>query len=302
MCVASEAEEGFFERGGGGLAFEGCGRVECDEATVLEDGDAIGEEFDFGEGVGSEKQRGFAGPHDLRFQEMAEGRGGDGVEAAGWLVEKKDARGVNEGASEGEALNRAGRKSADLAIERFGEFELCGELRDAIARGGSGEMIEATEEEEIFACGEARIKALVGAGVVTERAADGTGRRDRVMSRDGGMAGGGKKKRGEDAEESGFAGAVCAEERDGFAVAEFERDILKSGQSGLLKGLEKGAPASAGGRKEFGEGLKGDRGIGHREVIARPTERNNLADCGLKGVGHVEGKLQGDQRQGKALE
>jgi len=53
--VASEAEEGFFERGRGGLALECRGRVEHDEAAVLEDGDAIGEEFDFGERVGSEK-------------------------------------------------------------------------------------------------------------------------------------------------------------------------------------------------------------------------------------------------------
>jgi len=190
---------------------------------------------------------------------------------------------VKEGASEGETLNGAGRKSAGLAIERFGEFELCGELRDAIARYGSGEMIEAAEEEEIFAGGEASVKALVGTGMVTERAADGMGRRDGVMASDGGMAGGGKKKRGEDAEKSGFAGAICAEERDGFAVTEFERDLLKSGESGLFKWLEKRAPAGAGGRKEFGEGLKRDRGIGHREVIARPEERNNLADCVLKG-------------------
>jgi len=223
---------------------------------------------------------------------MAEGRGGDSVEAAGWLVEKKDARGVKEGASEGEALNSAGRKSADLAIKRFGEFELRGELRDAIARSGSGEMIEAAEEEEVFAGGEASIKALIGTGVVAERAANGTGRRDRIMASDGGVAGGGKKKRGEDAEESGFAGTVCAEERDGFAVTEFERDILKSGESRLFKGLEKGAPAGAGGRKEFGEGLKRDRGIGHREVIARPKERNNLADCGLKGVGMWQGSCR----------
>jgi len=280
--VASEAEEGVFKCGRMGLMLEGSGRVERDEATVLEDRYAIGEELDFGEGVGSEKQRGLAGLHDVRFQEMAEGGGGDRVEAAGRFVEKKNARGMKEGASEGEALNGAGRKSADLAIERCGEFELRGELRYAIARDGSGEMIEAAEEEEVFAGGEARVKALVGTGVVTEGATDGTGRRDGVMSRDGGMAGGGKKKRGEDAEKSGFAGAVCAEERDGFAVAEFERDILKSGKSGLSKWLEKGAPAGAGGWKEFGEGLKRDRGIGHREVIARPKERNNLADCVLK--------------------
>ena len=275
VCVAGEAEEGFFESGGGGLALERSGSVERDEATVMEDGDAIGEELDFGEGVGSEEQRACAGLQDLRFQEMAEGRGGDRVEAASWLVEKKNARGVQEGASEGEALNGAGRKSADLAIERLGEFELRGESRDAIARSGSGEMIEAAEEEEILAGGEARVKALVGTGMVTERAADGAGGRDGVMACDGGMAGGGKKKRGEDTKESGFAGAVCAEEREGFAVTEFERDILKSGESGLFKWLEKGAPAGAGGRKEFGEGLKRDRGIGHREVIARPEERNN---------------------------
>jgi len=65
VCVASEAEEGFFERARGGLALEGSGRVERNEAALLEDGDAIGEEFDFGEGVGSEKQGGFAGLHDL---------------------------------------------------------------------------------------------------------------------------------------------------------------------------------------------------------------------------------------------
>ena len=44
---------------------EGSGRVERDEATVLEDRYAIGEELDFGEGVGSEKQGRFAGLHDV---------------------------------------------------------------------------------------------------------------------------------------------------------------------------------------------------------------------------------------------
>jgi len=113
------------------------------------------------------------------------------------------------------------------------------------------------------------------------------------MSRDGGVAGGGKKKRSEDAEESGFAGAVLRRAaRWIYTVTEFERDILESGESRLFKWLEKGAPAGAGGRKEFGEGLKRNRGIGHREVIARPKERNNLADCGLKGVGMWQGSCR----------
>ena len=60
---------------------------------------------------------------------------------------------------------------------------------------------------------------------------------------------------------------------------------MKSGKSRLSKWLEKGAPAGAGGWKEFVEGLERNRGIGHREVIARPEERNNLADCVLKVIG-----------------
>jgi len=63
--VASKAEECFFECGRVGLKLEGRGSVERDEATVLEDGDAIGEQFNFGKGVGSEKQRRLAGLHDL---------------------------------------------------------------------------------------------------------------------------------------------------------------------------------------------------------------------------------------------
>ena len=83
-------------------------------------------------------------------------------------------------------------------------------------------MIEAAEEKEIFAGGEARVKALVGAGVVAEGTANGAWRSHGVMAGDGGGAGGGEQKRRENAEKGGFAGAVCAEKGDGFASAKFE--------------------------------------------------------------------------------
>jgi hypothetical protein len=219
--------------------------------------------------------------HDLGLEKTAEGRGGDSVETASGFVEEKNARRVEECAGEAEALDGTGRKSAHLAIEGFGEFELRGELGDAIARGGCGETIEAAEEEKIFSCGEARVEALVGTGVVAQRAADGAGRRDSIMTGDGGVTGSGEKERGENAEERGLAGAIRAEEGDGFGVAECEGDILEGGKRGAFERLEKGAPAGARGREEFGEGLERDGAIGHREVIARPEKRNNLGDCVL---------------------
>ena len=147
-------------------------------------------------------------------------------------------------------------------------------------------MIEASEKKKIFAGGEASVKALVGASVVAERAADSAGSRDGVVTGNGGVAGSWKKERGENAEECGFAGAVCAEEGDGLAIAEFEGDVLERGESGAFEGLKEGAPAGARRREEFRKGMEGDGAIRHREVIARPGKRNNLGDCVLVGRGH----------------
>jgi len=134
VCVASEAEEGFFERARGGLALEGSGvssamRRPCwRTATRLARSSISAREWE------AKSREVLPGCMTCDFRKWRKDAAGDSVEAAVGLVEKKDARGVKEGASEGEALNSAGRKSADLAIERFGEFELRGELRDAIAR------------------------------------------------------------------------------------------------------------------------------------------------------------------------
>lgn len=222
MRVAGEAEEGFFESGCGSLTLEGGRSVERDEFALSEDGDAVGEELDFGKRVRCKEQRSCAGLQDMRFQKLAKRRGGDGVQASGWFVKQENGGRVKQSASEAEALNGTGRKSAHLAIEGFGEFELRGEVRDATAGCGRGEMIEAAKEKEVFAGGKAGVKALVGARVVAEGTANGARRSGGVMAGDGGVPRSGEKKRRENAEKGGLAGAVCAEQGKGLADFKFE--------------------------------------------------------------------------------
>jgi hypothetical protein len=83
---------------------------------------------------------------EFRFKKMSKGEGSDGVEAARWLIEEQGSRRMKKSASETEALDSAGGKRADLAVEEFGEFELVGKLGDAITGGCEGKVIEPAEE------------------------------------------------------------------------------------------------------------------------------------------------------------
>jgi len=139
--AAGQAEKGFLERGRRGAKFESGECVAGEETALVEDGDAIGEQFDFGESVRGEEERSIAAAEDLRFKESAKIHGGDGVETARGLIEEKDARVVEQCAGQAEALDGAGRKSARLAVENIGQLELFGELGDAEIRGGAGKMI-----------------------------------------------------------------------------------------------------------------------------------------------------------------
>jgi hypothetical protein len=190
-AVAGEGEEDVFESGSAGAMFERGESVAGEEAAGIEDGDARGELLDFRERVGRKKERGGAGTEDFGFKETAKLGGGDGVEAAGGLVKKQDTGLVEESASETESLDGAGGKSADLAIESFGEMKSIGELGDAFGGVGRGKPIETAEEEKIFAAGETRIETMVGAGVIAEETADGAGIFHGVVAGEIGMAAGG---------------------------------------------------------------------------------------------------------------
>ena len=134
----------------------------------------------------------------MGLQEAAELHGGDGVKAAGGLVEQEHARLVKQGAKEAEALNHAGGERAHLAIESFEEVKLFRELVDAEASSAGREMIEAAKEEQVFASGQAGIEAVVGSGMVAEHAADGARFAAGVVAGNVCGAAGGEKKSGDD--------------------------------------------------------------------------------------------------------
>jgi len=168
---------------------------------VINDGDAVGEALDFWKCVRGEENRSASGLEDLRLEEVAELGCGNDVDAASGFVQKENARAMEEGASQAEALYGAGRKRADLTIEEFAEDKLVGECADALPSRGTGKAIQLAEEKEILASGEARIEAMIGAGVIAELAADVSRLPDSVVASHVSAAGGRKEQGGDNAQE-----------------------------------------------------------------------------------------------------
>ena len=93
---------------------------------MIEDGNAISEALYFLQGVRGEENGGGAGLKDLRFEKVAKLGGSNDVDAAGGFVQEEHARAMEQGASQADALDRAGRERADLAIQKFADSELRG--------------------------------------------------------------------------------------------------------------------------------------------------------------------------------
>lgn len=117
--------------------FESGERIARQETAFIDDGDTVGKQFDFRQGVRSKKKRGIAPPENMRFEETAKIQGGDGVQAAGRLIEEKHTRLVKQGASKTEALDGASGECAHLAVEHIAKLELLGESCDAEIRSGA---------------------------------------------------------------------------------------------------------------------------------------------------------------------
>ena len=113
-------------------------------------------------------------------------------------------------------------------------------------------MIELSEHHQIFAAGQPSVEADVAAGVIAELASNGyvaagviaelasNGARieDGIVPGDLRPAAGGEKQRGENAEERGFARAVCAQQRQRFARTDVEGNPGESNDAGLFEWLE----------------------------------------------------------------
>lgn len=221
--------------------------------------DAVGEELYFRQSVGGEKQGSASGAQDLRFEEAAEFGGGDGVEATRGFIEQKNARLMHYGAREAEALHGAGGEGAHLAVQSFIKMKLLRKHGDAAGSCAGGELIEAAEKEKVLPGGEARVKAVVGAGVVAELATNGAGILRGVVAGDESASVRGQQEGRKDFQKRGLAGAIRAEERHGFAIANGKTDARERHGSGAFEGLKKGSPAAARGREKFFEMFDADR-------------------------------------------
>jgi len=125
---------------------------------------------------------------DLRFEEPAKFRSGDGVEAARWFVEKQDLGLVEQRTQQAEALESAGGESPNLAVEAADEFEALCQLRYASSQDGIGEVVQSAKKTKVLTPGETRIETEVGSSVMTEMAADGCRVAHRVASGNEGSA------------------------------------------------------------------------------------------------------------------
>lgn len=128
-------------------------------------------------------------------------------------------------------------------------MEFFRETSNALRDTGRRKMVEPAEEPQIFAAGKAGIEAEIAAGVVTELTTDAARIENGVVSCDFGAALRREKKRGENPEERGFAGAVCSHQRQGFARTHFEGYAGERCDRWFFEWLEKRAPAAPRGRK-----------------------------------------------------
>ncbi len=124
--VAGQLEESVFEGGCFGPGFETSRGIEREELAFIEDGNAVGEKFNFRERVRSEEQSDVASLEELGLEEAAEFGGGNGVQAARRLIQKEHGGLMEKGASEAQALDCSCGECADLAIESRAEAELSG--------------------------------------------------------------------------------------------------------------------------------------------------------------------------------
>ncbi len=180
---------------------------------------------------------------------------------------------MKQGASEAQALHRAGRERTHLAVKSFFQTKLLGEMSDAMSCGGFRKMVEAAEEAQVLAAGKAGVEADIAAGVITKLAANGGRIENGIVARDLRAAVGGEQQRGENAEERGFARAICAQQRQRFAGTHFEGNPGESDDAGLFEWLEEGTPAAASGWEKLLEGCNVYRGFRHDETYSVSAAR-----------------------------
>ena len=129
-------------------------------------------------------------------------------------------------------------------------------------------MIQSAKKMQIFPARKSRVEALIGPCVVTKLAAHGAWVEDGIVPCDLRAAFAGEEKRSKDAQQGGFAGSVCSEQRQSFARMHFEGNPGEGYDRWFFEWLQKRPPAAARGRKRLLEILNVDRGFRHDETYS----------------------------------
>ena len=186
-----------------------------DDLAVLEDDDFVADLFDVGEEMGAEQD-----VHAvllLHFlDELEHALAGGGVEAIGGFVEDDEFGAVDNGLRELGHLFHAERVGADFAVARFAEADVkenfvgffesrgFGQARDFAHQAEEGDGGHVADERIVFGHVADAGFHFAGLGVAVE-------------TEDAGAACGGLVEAEEGLDQRGFAGAVGAQQADGFA-------------------------------------------------------------------------------------
>src|SRR5277367_1194303 len=276
--AAGESHESVLQRWSASGSFQSGQSVAREKPPGIDDRDAIGEQLDFGQRVRGKEQRSIAIAEDFRFEKAAKFRGSDRVEAARGFIEKQNAWLVKKRASEAKPLHGPRREGAHLPVQGFFKMKLSGKMCDALRGCGLRKMVQPAEEAKVLATSQAGVESEVAAGMVTELAANSTRIQNGVVSRDLRAAIRRQEQRGKNFQERGFARAICTEQCQRFAMTHFKGNPRKRNDGRLFERLQKGAPATARGRKRLFKLCDVDRGFRHDELIAfLPREDNPLS-------------------------
>jgi len=174
----------------------------------------------------------------LQFAEKIEDRfTGGGIEIASGLVGEENFRAIDESAGDGNALLLATGKFRWAVAEAMCQANALERFMDARGTLGAIDFGEAERKLDVFLEGHAREK-VEGLEDHADGVAAVAGERERVQRCDvlavgEDRTGSGTVEAGDEVQESGFAGAGRAEEREEFVVGDGEREFVDGVDGGF---------------------------------------------------------------------
>ena len=208
------------------LALELVGSPGCDDASVVDDGEPIGEVVGLVEVVRRQQDGhplGARHPGDLRPHLGASLR----VEAGRRLVEEEDHWAVDQADGDVELAVHAAAVGLGEPVGRLGEVEAVEQLVSAFVRGRSAEALDAGGHDEALAAGHHRRGARL-LGDQTDAVAHRARVAQHVVPGDGRAARVGPGEGRQDADRCRLAGAVGAEQTKDLAGVDGQAEAVES--------------------------------------------------------------------------